>query len=154
MSTRMPFPAALLLSLLAPWPATGLAHGVSLEIGTATEFRILARFENGSPMAGAQVVVYGPQDPRSPLETGVADAEGIYRFQPDPALPGEWTVQVRQAGHGAVAYLQVEADGLGTVRANATVTPLQRALFIGAVLWGILGTVLFFRRRQPARAHP
>jgi nickel transport protein len=150
--------AALLLALGGS-ASTALAHGVSVtyETRTAPVVTLHAAFETGEPMAGGQVSIYTPADPATPWQTGVCDEQGRYTFVPDLAIPGTWEVQVRQAGHGDIIYVEVAppdetsaatqaallAGGSGT-----THTPLQLLAMGGAVIWGCIGTALFFARRR------
>lgn len=137
-------------------PALALAHGVDItyEARTATVVELTATFDTGEPMAGGQVAVYAPDNPADPWLTGTCDEEGRFTFTPDPALPGTWEVQVRQSGHGDVLYIPVGAQSaesgvVSQVTAGSSgYTTLQLVLMGGAVVWGFLGTALFFSNRR------
>ncbi len=131
---------ALLLALALV--ATASAHGARITYTLETTVTIQATYDTGEAMAGAQVVVYAPDDPATPWRTGTCDEEGRFTFAPDPERPGTWDVQVRQAGHGDIVHIPV---GGGVVTAG--MSPLQMAVTGGAVLWGLVGTALFFMRR-------
>ena len=149
--------AGLLATALSPAPA--LAHAALLELRSVEAIRIVAFYDTGEPMAQAQVIVYAPDAPASAWSRGVTDDAGRFDFVPDPSLPGRWSVQVRQAGHGAIAHVDLPAtedgprvetavliatDGSGSVGG----TLLQRVTMVALVLWGALGTALFFMRRR------
>jgi nickel transport protein len=134
-----------LLSLL--WTIGGLtktlAHGVAIEYRATQAYEIQAAYDTGAPMVDAQVAIYSPDEPSEPWLTGTTDAEGRFIFSPSRA--GHWEVQIRQAGHGDVLVIPV-ADGATRSGGTVPYTPLQKSLMIGSVLWGCLGTALFFSR--------
>ncbi|MBK1734470.1 hypothetical protein CKO15_04050 [Halorhodospira abdelmalekii] len=155
--------------LLALAPSVALGHAALLDAEATTAVRLHAHYDTGDPMAEAQVIIYAPDDPASAWSRGTTDAEGRYLFAPDPELPGRWTVQVRQAGHGAVAHVEIGPAGGGDDTAGAegadaagdsapavvAVTgdstesgALQRVVMVALVAWGALGTALFFWRRR------
>lgn len=130
-------------------PVKTYAHGVNIEYTSNVEIEIVARYDTGEPMAGAQVVVYSPDDPSTPWLTGVCDDEGRFSFIPDTSKPGIWDVQVRKAGHGDIIHIPVGGDttaagGIGGY------TTLQIGLMMAAVVWGSVGTALYFSRRRQA----
>lgn len=170
-------PALPLLSLLCllGWQTRATAHGVAIEYQPTQAYEINAAYDTGEPMVDAQVVVFAPDDPATPWLTGTTDATGQFLFS--PSTPGNWEVQVRQAGHGDVLVIPVaevaaaspasssndpnsaspnstSPDSIGsTTFPSATSTteeysPLQKSLMIGAVLWGCVGTALFFARSK------
>ncbi len=147
MSARARAALALLLVLA---PQIAAAHAALIAAEPVEAVRITAQYDTGEAMAGAQVMIYAPDDPATVWARGETDAEG--RF--DLVLPAEplgaWTVQVRQAGHGAMIHVERGAsDAQGAVVVTSgTAIPhwLQRGVMVALVLWGALGTALFFRR--------
>ncbi|MBK5927095.1 hypothetical protein CCR87_07040 [Rhodobaculum claviforme] len=145
--------------MVAAAPLPALAHAALLEAEVATAVRLLARYDTGAPMQGAQVIIYAPDTPAEAWDRGTTDAEGRFVFVPDPALPGRWSIQVRQAGHGALTHVQIGAGAPGAgpetapvpaaviERPATTAGPMQRAVMVALVAWGALGTALYFRRR-------
>ena len=140
---------ALVAALLLTGPAA--AHGAFVDVGATEAVAIHARYDTGEPMAGAQVSVFAPDDPAHPWLTGVTDADGGFVFVPDERA-GQWAVQVRQAGHGAIGYVAVGTDGAAiTVTAASTdLSWAQRLLMAASVIWGCIGTALYFRRARTA----
>ncbi len=130
------------------------AHGVSITYQETQAIALEARYDNGEPMAGAQIAVFSPADPQTPWLRGVADETGRFTFSPDPTQPGNWEVQVRQAGHGEILVIPVSgsaaADSRMPWRSASSLTPLQKAVMLGSVIWGCVGTALFFSRRSKA----
>lgn len=139
--------AAIAASLIAPRPSWG--HGVSLEYQLVNQVQIEARYDSGTPMAQAQVMVYGPGNATSPWSQGTTDAEGRFSFSPDANQPGYWQVMVRQAGHGQSLTVPVgEVAATPAPGQGRQPTSLgQRWLPIAAVIWGFVGTALFFSRK-------
>lgn len=163
-------PLIILLALLvaACLPASRVrAHGVHLDYTATTKIitviEIVATFDTGEPMWGGQVAIFAPDNPKTPWQTGVCDNEGRYRFTPDASLAGTWEVQVRQSGHGAMLYINVGPETPSTAAAAAPgaetlalqvhassghYTPLQYVLMGGCVVWGFVGTALYFSRKS------
>jgi len=134
-------------------PMAALAHGAHIQARTATAMEIQARYDTGEPMVEASVQVYAPDDPQTPVYTGQTDADGNFLFV--PTAPGNWEVSVRQAGHGDIAVVPVESEGAiaSTFTNDAGLTLLQRGIVAGAVIWGCVGTALYFVQRGQHRAH-
>jgi nickel transport protein len=136
------------------------AHGAHIEYEITQAIQLTARYDNGDPMAEAQVTVYSPSDPANVWQKGVTDQAGQYIFAPDPDQSGNWEVQVRQAGHGdIVAIPMAEADSgqdletlipptLASPARSENGTGLQKGLMVASVIWGCVGTALFFSRQK------
>ncbi|MGD9117139.1 MAG: carboxypeptidase-like regulatory domain-containing protein [Dehalococcoidia bacterium] len=133
--------------ILLVLPAQALAHGVNIEYSSDVEITIVAKYDSGSPMAGAQVAVYAPDDPTTPWLTGVCDDEGVFSFTPDSSKPGTWDVQVRLAGHGGIVHIPV-GEGAASSGGVGGYSWLQIAIMAACVIWGSVGTALYFRRRR------
>ena len=144
--------AALWALALMAVPAPALPHAALLSAEPAQAIRLQARYDTGAPMAGAQVVIHAPDAPTEVWGRGVTDDAGAFDFLPDPDRPGRWTMVVRQAGHGAVAHVDLTPETGATPVAAPPQTPLQRAVMIGLVAWGALGTALWFSRGRRASA--
>jgi nickel transport protein len=144
------------------WVTPVLAHGAHIEYHPTESIQIQARYDSGEPMQGAQVMVYSPDNLSDPWTQGTTDAQGQFVFAPDPAQPGTWEVTVRQAGHGDIAAIPVGTASGGTTAAmtkdaanssepavvsqTAHLSPVQQVITVGAVIWGFVGTALFFSR--------
>ena len=136
--------ALLLLSLTAQ---TAAAHGVELSYDARDGIEVTARYDSGDPMADAQVTIYEPGELSEPWLTGTCDEAGKFFFVPDPSLPGTWEVRVRQAGHGGLIRIEVEE---GSIESGGSTgfTTLQKVVMALTVVWGCIGTALYFRRRK------
>ncbi|AGL00288.1 carboxypeptidase regulatory-like domain-containing protein [Desulfoscipio gibsoniae] len=140
------FVSILAVSLLV-WPAAAFAHGVDINYQTKTAVEIEAKYDTGQPVSEGQVTVYAPDNPAKPWTTGKADENGRYIFTPDPAKPGTWDVQVRLAGHGGMVPVPVGVDS-DVAAAGTGYTTMQIVLMSACVIWGLVGTALYFARRK------
>jgi nickel transport protein len=150
--------AAFALFCAAFLAASAMAHGVVLEQSRGEAVEVAAEYDTGEPMSEGQVVVYPPDESSEPWATGTTDEEGRYAFMPDESKPGTWSVQVRQAGHGANIAVEVgeqetgegsDEDSVATERTSSVGgSPLQTLLMAALGLWGFVGTALFFRSRR------
>ncbi len=134
--------------LLQPFRAN--AHGVEMEYQATQAIQITANFDTGEPMVEAQVAVFSPENPSAPWMTGTTNEQGRFVFVPDDAVTGNWEVQVRQAGHGDIISIPV-ADGGVTQESSLTgggLSMVQKAVMAGAVIWGFVGTALYFSPRK------
>jgi nickel transport protein len=128
-------------------PITAYAHGARITYTVSTTIDIVASYDSGEPMAGAQVAVYAPDDPTTPRLTGVCDDEGRFSFTPDSSESGTWDVQVRQAGHGDIVHIPIGGSSEGN-GGTGSYTALQIVLMAVCVVWGSVGTALYFLRRK------
>lgn len=69
-------------------------------------------YSSGEPLTGATVQIYAPNNPEQPWKEITADAEGRFAFTPDPAIPGDWEVIIRQDGHGDIWTVPVDEAGI------------------------------------------
>ncbi|MDY6804496.1 MAG: carboxypeptidase-like regulatory domain-containing protein [Cyanobacteriota bacterium] len=167
---------SLMVVCLGGWQEKAIAHGAKIEYQTAPAIEIQATYDSGTPMANAQVVVYAPDDPATPWMDGKTDEKGNFSFIPDSSKSGNWEVKVRQAGHGGIVTIAVdslnttdnalsEASTLATneqsVQPNVILAQAssenkmpQRVVAIASVIWGFIGTALFFSRWKDKHQHP
>ncbi len=149
-TTRIPTLFAAMAFLLLALPMqVAMAHGVDITTAPQQGTEVVATFDTGEPMAGAQVAVFTPEDPADPWLTGITDENGKFIFVPDANLPGTWEVRVRQAGHGDFVRIEVEPDGV-VEAAESSLSGPQKALMALSVAWGSAGTALYFFRRRVA----
>ncbi|WP_250125252.1 carboxypeptidase-like regulatory domain-containing protein [Chroococcidiopsis sp. CCMEE 29] len=156
----------LVFASVFSWSARVSAHGVRVEARDTQAVEVNAEYDTGEPMAEAQVTVYSPDDPSTPWLQSTTDKNGNFVFTPDYSKSGNWSIQVRQAGHGDIINIpiqgnQAQAGGEGATEAagngspaqavstrstDASFTPLQTILMGAAGIWGFIGTALFFMR--------
>ena len=158
MTRRCDLSLALVVALGVLAPQSLLAHAAYLTAQEPTVISIRGQYDTGELMEGAQVLVFAPDNPAEPWTTGTADDLGRFLLFPDTSLPGRWTIQMRQAGHGAVIHVEVGEDsadagaGVATGSTGAPQSLTQQLVMIALVGWGALGTALYFRRRRGGNA--
>ena len=135
------------LPIMLGLPMKALAHGAKIEYTVNVAIEIVATYDNGEPMAGAQVVVYAPDDPSTPWLTGVCDDQGRFTFVPDASKLGTWDIQVRKAGHGDIVHIPTGEGTLAPAGVGGY-TILQIVLMAACVIWGFVGTGFYFSRRR------
>ena len=137
-------------------PEKTLAHGANIQYRETSAIAIQAKYDDGTPMANAQVVVYAPSDRATPWLKGVTDSEGNFSFVPDdnPQNAGNWDVKVRQSGHGDITSIPVNQGELTSVAHTQLASAAggyslpQKMVMAAAVGWGFVGTALFFARSK------
>ncbi|MGF1589362.1 MAG: carboxypeptidase-like regulatory domain-containing protein [Pleurocapsa sp.] len=148
----------LFLSLLAliAVPEKTLAHGANIEYRQTAAITIQAKYDDGTPMANAQVVVYAPSDRATPWLKGTTDESGNFSFVPDtkPQNIGDWDVKVRQSGHGDITSIPVSEGGVANPQLasdGSGYTAAQKAVMAAAGIWGFIGTALYFSRPKSSK---
>ncbi|MGD1716439.1 carboxypeptidase regulatory-like domain-containing protein [Dapis sp. BLCC M172] len=138
-----------------------IAHGVKIKHQITPSIKINAVYDTGLPLANAPVTVYAPNAPNKPWLKGTTDQEGNFIFSPDSSQSGYWEIKVRQAGHGELVSIPFEVDkshnydnkkisnsNYYLASTYNDYNPLQKGLMIGCVMWGFVGTGLFFWRSR------
>ncbi|MCC0177269.1 carboxypeptidase regulatory-like domain-containing protein [Waterburya agarophytonicola K14] len=143
------------LSLAIAVPKQVLAHGANIEYQETEAITIQAKYDDGKPMADAQVVIYAPSDRANPWSKGTTDKSGSFTFVPntDPENIGDWDIKVRQSGHGDITSIPIKDGKLAVNQMNtgslgADYTSAQKLVMAAAVGWGFIGTGLFFARSK------
>ncbi|MDJ1179023.1 carboxypeptidase-like regulatory domain-containing protein [Roseofilum sp. BLCC_M91] len=145
-----------IVSLLA-FSEKAIAHGVQIQHHQIPAVQIQATYDSGEPMDNAQVTIYAPDDPATPWMQGISDPQGEFIFVPEPGQTGTWTVRIRKAGHGQIFHIPDPSGSSNSEKsqpaiASATLggyTSMQKGLMIASVIWGFVGTALFFSRSNP-----
>jgi hypothetical protein len=99
--------------------------------------------QDGKPMAGAQVRVFGPSDPNRPAATGKTDDSGKFYFSAD--RDGFWTAEARRGDE--VARISVRVTGL-----EGGAEPVSPWLLFGGLL--LLLAIAVAYRIVRARTRP
>lgn len=148
--------ALVIVAFCVPRSELLYAHGALIEYSTTTGIALQARYDTGQPMSEARISVFAPDNPAKPWLTGNCDEEGRFSFIPDPALSGTWSIQARLAGHGAMVHIHLDQEE--SEQALQSVAPGlntgQRWLMAAAIIWGCIGTALYFSKRRGNNAHP
>lgn len=149
MTTRRSVVFVLLCLALVTLGGAVSAHGAKISYTIDLTVSLVAEFDTGEPMANGQVTVYSPADPATPWLTGETDELGRFSFVPDSAQAGTWDVQVRTAGHGDIVHIPL-GEGAALSGTTGYTTP-QIVLMAASVIWGFVGTALFFSRGRRGR---
>ena len=146
-----------LLALIAV-PEKILAHGANIEYRQTPAITIEAKYDDGTPMANAQVVIYAPSDRATPWLKGTTNDAGNFSFVPDTTKEniGDWDIKVRQAGHGDITSIPIsgERENAADTQLSSTgarYTPSQKVFMAAAGVWGFIGTALFFSRSKSSK---
>lgn len=126
--------------------STIFAHGSKIDYIINYSIDLVATFDTGDPMADAQVLIYAPNDLVNPWLIGKTDQDGKFNFIPDQSLSGTWDVQIRKAGHGDIIHIELNDRML--LANNESFTPAQLILMAISVIWGCIGTALYFSGKK------
>lgn len=103
---------------------------------------------NGKPMANAEVRVFAPGEPQTPVETGHTDADGKFVFPAD--RDGMWTAEARTKDE--VARVMIHVGGASQQQQQSRIRPI---IVIGGLI-GLVALAVWYRmlrarsqRRQP-----
>lgn len=147
------FAGSLWAIICCAQPVNLYAHGAQMTYQLTRGIVVQALYDSGLPMSSAQITVYAPDDPTRPWLTDSSNEQGEFRFVPTPGVTGIWSIQARQAGHGAMIHIDVgqvdsSTGGSQITQAAPPSNLLQRLLMAAAVIWGCVGTALYFTRRR------
>lgn len=144
---------ASLLAGMALTPPLVQAHGAIISRTTQTVICVQATYDSGQPMAGAQMAVFSAADPTRARLTGIADNNGHYCVVSPPPADGAISIQARLAGHGAIIHIPADAERGFTQdsspRTAAGYNTTQRVVMAASIVWGCIGTALYFAGRRP-----
>lgn len=125
------------------------SHGTEYEIIRSELVVIRASLDTGEAMAESDVLIFAPGETDVSDKT-ITDKDGVFSFLPDK--PGTWIIQVRgKEGHGLRINLDIdESLKLAADQNLSSAIPLlQKIVMVICVLWGFIGTFLYFKRRKP-----
>lgn len=133
--------------------AVTLTALLMLDAGPSVAFDLFARHEvtaqfatpDGKPMANAEVRVFAPGDPKTPVATGHTDASGKFVFDAD--RDGFWSAEARSADQVARVMIRV---GGGETQPQSRISPFLvlgiLAILLAIAIWYRL---LRLRHRRP-----
>ncbi len=136
----------IFLLLIITLPAYGHGANIFWEMQGDSIF-VTATFDDGTPMDGAQVTVFSGAAPAVPYTSGIADENGKFAFLPDAELSLIWDVQARKAGHGDMIHFSL-TEASEVTDAQIGFTTLQIIIMSASVVWGFIGTALFFSTKR------
>ncbi len=96
---RLKLTLALIFGL-AIAPSIALAHQVETNYQLKSDtLEIQSVFSTGEAFESAQIIVYSPQNPDQPWLEAKTDQNGEFMFNPDPAIAGDWKVEIGEDSH-------------------------------------------------------
>ena len=138
----------LLICFIISLTATAYSHGTKYEIVNSGKIGIKAMYDTGDVMSDADVLFF-PPGVTSVSRTVKTDKDGVFFFTPDK--PGTWTFQVRdKSGHGMRINLEIDESLSikGALREGSGFNTLQKVVMALCVIWGAIGTALYFKLRR------
>jgi hypothetical protein len=99
---------------------------------------------DGKPLADAEVRVFAPGDPKTPVVTGSTDASGKFIFDAD--RDGLWSAEARTADQIARVVIRVGGDGQPRTWLSPLLVIGTLAILAGIAIWYRL---LRARSRRP-----
>jgi hypothetical protein len=131
--------AVLALSLAVESPACALdlfaTHEVTAQFATPA----------GKPMANAEVRVFAPGEPTTPVETGHTDAEGKFVFPAD--RDGLWSAEARTKDE--IARVMIRVGGPAAPQPSRIPPAVVIAGLIGLLALAVWYRVLRLRNNRP-----
>jgi nickel transport protein len=131
--------------------SVAFAHGVEYEF-IRDNVTIKASFSGGKPFYPATFDLYSPDDYEEVYLSGETSDKGMFSFKPNK--PGKWVVMLRdKTGHGTRINIDVNKDlSINTGESNSSTALYQKIIMAVCVIWGFIGTALFFIRRKKKEA--
>jgi nickel transport protein len=159
--TNLILAIVLMVSVWLGFPGAAAAHSVQTDylISSQSEMDLAVTFSTGEAFEKAPVKIYAPNNPTKPWLEGKTDAQGRFAFKPDPALKGDWRLEVgvvNTGDHGDILTVPVGEKGIESKRISATIAPQESAAqpqehlsgIRFAVVYGILGGLLLLTRKR------
>ena len=137
------FLAAVTLTALLLFSA---APSVALDLFATHEVTAQFATPDGKPMANAEVQVFAPGDPKTPVVTGHTDANGKFVFDAD--RDGFWSAEARSADQVARIMIRVGGETQPQSRVSPFLVFGALAILLAIAIWYRL---LRIRRRRPRR---
>jgi nickel transport protein len=138
---KLCFLAAVTLTTLLLF---GAAPSVALDLFATHEVTAQFATPDGKPMANAQVQVFAPGDPKTPIVTGHTDANGKFVFDAD--RDGFWSAEARGADQVARVMIRVGGETQPQSRVSPFLVFGVLAILLAIAIWYRL---LRIRRRRP-----
>ena len=123
---RFGFAATLALTIAAS-PAVAFNLFATHEV--TTQFAT----QDGRPLANAEVQVFAPDDPRTPVITGRTDANGKFVFEAD--RNGFWSAEARAADQVARVMVRVGGEAQSPSRVSPFLVIGLLAILLAVAIW-------------------
>ena len=142
--------SVFILSLLLLCTLDLFSHGVSTKIIKKGIVGIRFAYEGGNAFSNVKVKIYSPDDASKPFIVTSTDTAGYVYFA--PTKKGEWIVVAKdEGGHAKRVNLNIDDSFSVQSKSAGEMTPLQKLIMGLAVVWGFIGTALFFKGRKATK---
>lgn len=122
------------------------AHGLRYKI-IEGGIGIEAMYADDTPLSFSNVIVFAPDDRKEHYITGYTDRKGRFLFFPN--TKGEWIIKVSDGmGHALEAEIYLQDDLKISRSSSGNLSNLQITTMAICVIWGFIGTGLYFIRRK------
>lgn len=132
--------------------ALAVAFALTAAASPAVAFNLFAAHEvttqfatqDGKPLANAEVQVFAPNDPKTPVITGRTDADGKFAFEAD--RDGFWSAEAHAADQVARVMIRVGGEAQQQSRVSPLLVIGVLAILLAVAIWYRL---LRARSRRP-----
>jgi len=124
------------------------AHGTKFTM-SVDGYNIHAMFEDGTPIKNGKVLIFKPGEVK-PYKKIKTDENGFFNFIVKGKQKGLWIMQILDdTGHGLRINLPIDSNGFlsGSKKIEMGTSYIQKILMALAIVWGFVGTALYFKRR-------
>lgn len=113
MKAKQFFVLLLVLVSLLGFPSQALAHGVETNYQLKIQsLEMQSLFSTGEAFQDAPVIVHPPVgSDYAPIE-GRTNEQGMFVFEPDYSVPGEWEVEIGEDSHWDMLVIPVSDRGI------------------------------------------
>ena len=126
------------------FPSTLQAHGVRCKITKSLGIQVY--FDSGSLVTEAEVKIYAPGNRKTPFLKCKTNLRGEAFFTPNKV--GLWIIVVKDSsGHGLRKDIEVNSNMI-TSSKNSSLDWTRKIIMAICVVWGFIGTALFFVARK------
>ena len=125
--------------------ALALSPSAAFDLFAKHEVTVQFATHDGKPMANAEVQVFAPGDPKTPVTTGRTDAEGKFVFDADQ--DGFWSAEAKGADQVARVMIRVGGE---SQQPQSRISPF---LVIG-VLAVLLALAIWYRLLRARNRRP
>jgi nickel transport protein len=123
-------------------PSLLFSHGINADIITTGVIGVKFSYDGLSPMKNAIVKIYSPDNYDAPSLTSRSNEQGIVFFLPDKK--GEWIIMAKDdGGHTTRVNIPV-TENMIAKSSGSSLSYLQKIIIAVCVIWGLIGTGLFF----------
>lgn len=133
-------------------PSDLFSHGLGYQVLNKNIVGLEVQYDNGAPLIEQDVIVYRPGNTQEAFLKSKTNEQGQFFFKPDKA--GEWIIVFKdQMGHAVRANIKINKDRfVDDQEANhGSYSFSQKLVMIFSVLWGLIGTALFFSKKNKKR---